>query len=172
MLQNTGSYLFCQAEEYGFCLVGGDIYAGDGFWLLGKAEEYGFCRCSSLVTLVTRRKETDDIRNGQGSDFYIFSFVVRCRALSFILRHRRTGSSRGCSPLQPSPGSTGPWTRSIGTQSVPMLLPVYPLQTSSRVLHFIIRLFAGIIIPQICLIFKSCILRSSLLYYCHHTAIL
>ena len=93
-------------------------YAADGMKKKSKDAADGFYSGSSLVMgtqrvpiLVTRRKETDDIRNGQGSDFDFFLFAVLCFASSVILLLRHTGSSRGCSPLQPPAGCKAPCTR-------------------------------------------------------------
>jgi len=48
---------------------------------------------------------------GKHSLFFIFSFCRPLSAPSFILLLRHTGTSRGCSPLQPPAGAARPCTR-------------------------------------------------------------
>ena len=87
-----------------------------GFWLLSR---YNRRRVQSWLVTRELSEFPRDIDVGtadkemkqQSFRFFHFSFAVRCYASSFILSLRHTGSSRGCSPLQPSAGSTGPCTR-------------------------------------------------------------
>ena len=101
-----------QITEYGFLIaLWGDFTAGGGMNRKSKYAGHGFCRGSTLVTLASRRKQTDNAIKRQSLVFDIFHLPSSATLDLSFCHFADVGSSRGCSPLRPSQGCKAPLTR-------------------------------------------------------------